>query len=293
MRRITSIVVAFLALTWLAAPALADRSNAHFKRGMAYKRKGQFDKAVESFKLAVAENEKHGQAWASLGHIYKKQKKYGDAIGAYEKATGIVKNDAVLWSNLGMSYYRATRADDALVALEKACRLAPRNAEIHANLGAIRRQKKQYKKALKNLRWAVKLAPKEAPYHNNLALALRVHGSNTPSEKERESYYTKATNHFKKAIALDANEPRYYFNIAVVYRRWEKIDEAIKYYKLALDKQPNMHAAWYDLGHMHRLNHDNELAIEAFTKYLKLTGGKDAAQDKEVREAIEALGGKY
>ena len=52
-----------------------------------------------------------------------------------------------------------------------------------------------------------------------------------------------------------------------------------------------MHAAWYDLGHMHRLNHDNDKAIEAFTKYLDLTGGKDAKADKEVRDTIEALGG--
>ncbi|MBT8494364.1 MAG: hypothetical protein KJO07_15015, partial [Deltaproteobacteria bacterium] len=72
----------------------------------------------------------------------------------------------------------------------------------------------------------------------------------------------------------------------------EKVDDAIKYYQLALEKEPNMHGAWYDLGHMHRLNHDNDKAIEAFTKYLQMTKGKDPKADKEVRDAIEALGGK-
>ena len=42
---------------------------------------------------------------------------------------------------------------------------------------------------------------------------------------------------------------------------------------------------------MHRANHDNEPAIEAFNRYLELTRGKDAAQDKRVEEQIVELGG--
>jgi len=291
MRRIIAALAVLVAFAFVAAPAFADQSDAHYKRGVAFKRKGDTEKAVSELEQAVAKNDKHAQAWALLGNIYKQREDYPKAVEAYEKAAALLPKEAVLWSNLGMSYYRAQRADEALTALERACRLDPKNAEIHANLGAIRRQKGQAEKALVNLRWAVKLAPKEAPYHNNLGLAYRVAGSESQDEGKRGKYFAAAVDHFKKAIELDPNQPRYYFNIAVVYRRWEKVDDAIKYYELALQKEPDMVGAWYDLGHMHRLNHDNDKAIDAFSKYLELTGGKDPKADKEVEEAIEALGG--
>ena len=49
--------------------------------------------------------------------------------------------------------------------------------------------------------------------------------------------------------------------------------------------------AWYDLGHMYKLNHDNDKAVEAFNAYLELNKGKDAEAQKNVEAEVQALGG--
>jgi len=76
-----------------------------------------------------------------------------------------------------------------------------------------------------------------------------------------------------------------------VYRRNEEVDKAIAEYEKALSIDATLADAWYDLGHMYRLDHNNDKAIEAFYKYLALTKGKNPKSDAFVKEQIEALGG--
>ena len=53
-----------------------------------------------------------------------------------------------------------------------------------------------------------------------------------------------------------------------------------------------MSKAWYDLGHMHRLNHSNDQAIAAFRTFFELTKEKDPAAAEEAAAQIESLGGE-
>ena len=85
--RVLAVAVALL----IAAPAArADESGALYRQGMALKNQGKDDEAIAAFEKAVAENPKHGMAWASLGHLYKKKKEYDKSVAAYEHATEII-----------------------------------------------------------------------------------------------------------------------------------------------------------------------------------------------------------
>jgi tetratricopeptide (TPR) repeat protein len=77
-----------------------------------------------------------------------------------------------------------------------------------------------------------------------------------------------------------------------VYRRQQDPDKAIPEYEKAVALAPDMSDAWYDLGYMYKLNHDNDKAINAFNTYLELTHGKDEKNDKQVTDEIESMGGK-
>ena len=125
MRALASLVIAVGLL--ISGPAFADKNaDAHYKEGLAYKLEGKVDKAIEALQAAVAQNPKHGMAWASLGHLYKqKQAEPAKIVGAYEAATAVIKKDKTLWSNLGMAYYRNKQVDKALEALETACKIYP------------------------------------------------------------------------------------------------------------------------------------------------------------------------
>jgi tetratricopeptide (TPR) repeat protein len=63
------------------------------KRGLAYANmgyihsiKGQTDKAIENFKLAVKYDKEDEGAWLGLGESYEKKKMYKEAIEAYKAA---------------------------------------------------------------------------------------------------------------------------------------------------------------------------------------------------------------
>ena len=90
---------------------------------------------------------------------------------------------------------------------------------------------------------------------------------------------------------LDASVAEYHFGVGAIYRRKEMVEESIAAYRKAVDLKPAYAEAWYDLAIMHRANHDNDLAIAAFSRYLELTRGKDAEADKRVEEDIKKLGG--
>ena len=177
-----------------------------------------------------------------------------------------------------MAYYRAKRIDDAITALEKACRISPRDADIHANLGALKRKKGNLKAALRHLQWAVKLKPDDAAYRSNLGVAYR-----------HAKKLDKAVVELKKAIELDPEVAEYHFNLGVAYRGKSWSTRPSRPTTARFPSSRHTPRAWWDLGYMHRLNHDNDKAIEAFRNYLDLVEGKDASAAKRAREEIEAL----
>src|SRR5688572_12120757 len=127
MKPWTSLLV-FAVLLAVAAPARADKAEALYKEGMAFKNQGKVDEAIAAFEKCVAERPTHVMGWASLGTLYKQKKQHDKAVTAYEKATSLSPNDAVLWGNLGYAYYHANKPDQALEALTKSCKLDHNNA---------------------------------------------------------------------------------------------------------------------------------------------------------------------
>src|SRR5690606_22950702 len=95
-----------------------------------------------------------------------------------------------------------------------------------------------------------------------------------------------------RALALDPDNAQIHFNLAVALRHQEKVDEAIPAYQRAVELDPVMAPAWYDLGVMHRANHDNELAVAAFSHYLELVRAKDPKAAAGVAGESGAVGGK-
>src|SRR3569623_235023 len=140
MRGLAAIPFAVAML--LAAPAFADKdADAYYKEGLAYKQEGKIDEAIKARSAAVAQNPRHGMAWAALGSLYKQKKDLPKSIDAYEHATQIITKDAALWTNLGTAYANTDRNADAVKALSPAEKLAPKDAEVHAKLGTVLRKK--------------------------------------------------------------------------------------------------------------------------------------------------------
>ncbi len=254
--RATTLSVLLLVAS-LAAPARADRAEALYKEGMAYKNQGKIDEAIAAFEKAVAERPNHVMAWSSLGTLYKKKEQYDKAVAAYEKATELSPKTAVLWANLGYVYARANRADDAIVALLKSCRIDHKDAAMHAFLGTLFRQKGNIKGAIVHLKWAVKLKADDPDYYNNLGVALR-----------HDKQYPKAIEAFTRGIEADPKSYKCLTSRGMQYHLLKDLQKARADYDAALTHNPRYFNARLNRGALMTKVEGPAAALQEFNQML-------------------------
>lgn len=103
---------------------------------------GEYEEAVNYYKLAIEEQPNDGYIYASLGDAYYELGDMEQAIAQYEKATEIY-NDYELFAGLGDLYRESERLDEAVEAYLKTSELAPNNIwvqlAVYQHLAAMER----------------------------------------------------------------------------------------------------------------------------------------------------------
>lgn len=93
-------------------------------------------------------------------------------------------------------------------------------------------------------------------------------------------------------FAYAATEEKYaealkYFNKAKVYQEKKSIDQAIENYKLAIKTDPEMLAAYSQLGLIYAENGDYENSIKVFREYMRLTDNEE--EKRLVKQFIDKM----
>src|SRR3989339_215568 len=87
-----------------------------FKRGVAWDRQGQYDKAEESYSTAISRDPKNADAYNNRGLIYAQKGDFDKAIKDYSMATAINPKLAMAYNNLGLAHDRKGEYDKAIEA---------------------------------------------------------------------------------------------------------------------------------------------------------------------------------
>jgi tetratricopeptide (TPR) repeat protein len=88
--------------------------------GQVYLSKGEYDKAVETFKRTIELKPDAVQAYINLATAYLKQNQLDFAIASSQKAIQIAPNTALAWYNLACAHALKGENDPAIDALQKA-----------------------------------------------------------------------------------------------------------------------------------------------------------------------------
>jgi tetratricopeptide (TPR) repeat protein len=110
-------------------------SLAWYALGIAYRKLGRYQEAVDAYKEALRLKPDDAAAWYSLGNAYWDQGRYQEAIQAYKEALRLKPDDAAAWYNLGNAYSDQGRYQEAIQAYKEALRLEPDDAAAWNNLG--------------------------------------------------------------------------------------------------------------------------------------------------------------
>jgi len=270
--------------------ALADRAASLYHKAMALKRTGKKAEAIKTLQMALAEREDYAAVHRSLGILYRQSGNLSQAIYHLQRALDLQPGSADVHYSLGLAYYQSGEKKKALESLEKATRLKPKDAQMAAQYGTMM-IRIDPEKALRPLHRAVKLSPKNGDYLHQLGLAYRKASTQAGARRKEalyDRYLKKAEQYLLEASALK-DSASLNFDLAVLYRRKEKPFKAIEYLRRAVELDPKLKAAWWDLGHMYKKTKQDEEAVQAFEKYIQLDGGPSA---KIARQRIKELKSK-
>ena len=102
-----------------------NNAGAHYNLGIAYRKSGQYQDAIASYKKALRIKPDYAEAHNNLGVAYDELGQYQDAIASYKKAIRIKPDDADAHNNLGYAYEKMGRNEEAVAMYKEALRINP------------------------------------------------------------------------------------------------------------------------------------------------------------------------
>ncbi len=178
------------------------------------------------------------------GIVYFQLKKYDKASEYFKKLLSLNEDDAEINYNLGVCCQYSDKNEEALKYYKKTIEIKPENIEALNNLGLIYGGLRDIVEAEKYYLLALKYNP---DYTNTL---LNLGGIKLNSDKfdEAMKYFSKALSIFLKEEPIDQKTSMAYTNIGLVYYRLKNITEALKYFNMAAEKDPENIIAHYNLA---------------------------------------------
>ena len=211
-----------------------------------------FEQSVEAYlKVKAMENENstyyifsdqrltnlYSVAFNSAAEAYQNEE-YEEAIKGFEKVKLIYPNDTTAWMYTG---YAANQINDIELALKNFNYLAENNMadeNVHRNIIYT------YRAVVKDTAKAIAAAER-----------AREHFPESPELKQDEITLLIVSNNVEEAkdkiLAAIENNPEdhiLYYEMGYIYDASDEIDEAIKWYKKSLEKNPEYFDALYNLG---------------------------------------------
>jgi tetratricopeptide (TPR) repeat protein len=159
-------------------PSIHDKAKDLYREGLAFKKSGNLERALECFVGAIARNNNLAGAYLEAARIHAQLENYRESIYYYQADLKIDSLQATAWYELGMICFNTQDFTTALIAFEKAGSLGiGTDATFHFNMGVTCLQLKQTARGIKLLQAALTLNPADTQIMNNLAHAYFKQGN--------------------------------------------------------------------------------------------------------------------
>jgi tetratricopeptide (TPR) repeat protein len=145
-----------------------SRPGPHVEEAQRHADAGNWAEAIKSYRQAVADNPKDGDAHVGLGDAYMSAGQYEEAFAAYREAVRVAPRNADAHYSLGAAYNDMAQYGDSFKHFVQAIRLDSNYAEAYYGIGYAYQNLENYKEALGYLRSAIRLRPDHAEAHLSL-----------------------------------------------------------------------------------------------------------------------------
>jgi len=234
-----------------------DDVQLHFTLGVLLASEKQYRPAQLELEKANALQPETWEILHNLGQAYLRSGDYAKAELVLNRALKLKPDSPETLYLMAQGYSDQARAVDALDLLVRAHRLAPENTDIIFLLARVSMSQNYFEDAIPLLESGLKIAPKRADLHAALG----------------ESYFMsgkaeKAIEEFKTLIDVDPSARSYAF-IGLSYRHLGRFDEAKKYFREGLKKDPHNSSCLFNMGYMEERQGNHQGAEQFFQAALR------------------------
>lgn len=199
------------------------------QEGNAYAKEKQYDKAVDSFRLAIKLNPNLATAYFGLGSAYASMGRLSDALEPMRTAVRLDPGNPLAHLNLGRALASFRRFDDGLAEMNEAKRLSPDNAYIYNEIGNVLLDGLgRSDDALASYMEARRLNPALPYVHHNIGLTLM-----------RRGKFSDAIVPLQEALRLDPQYRNARYFLADAYTKTGSYAKAINSWTKFLELVPN------------------------------------------------------
>ena len=240
-------------------------NSAHAYRilGEIYQAEENFEKAMYAYTKAVEIQPKYAEVHAFLAWLYSQKKWLSEAANQYQKAINLGLKWPEVYYNLGNIFYQVRYFESAIQCYENAIVIKPNYINAYLGLGIVFERERNYQAAVDIYRKVIELNPDFVEGYNNLGRIL--------ANWNRRS---EAIEVYQQALVLKPDSASLYNNLGFTLLNENPIEAIAAYYR-AIELDPLLIKAHYNLGKALQIIGEHELAVKSFQEVIRLKGKKD------------------
>jgi tetratricopeptide (TPR) repeat protein len=255
-------VPAIIVLLFAVQTVVAQDPAALYQEGVQLKKDGKSKDAAEKFKLAISQKPNYTEAVYELGWCQNDLKDYQGAINSLRSARKTWTEIPKVHFELGYAFEKTSQTDSAIQCYNECLRFKPDYSLAFKQLGYISYTREKYKDALD---YFVKY---EANAKNEIKDYLYWYRKGFMMNAQVD--YTNAIAALKKSLEIKTDYINTYLELGFTSNKLKLADEAISYYKKAIEIDPKSHIPYNGIGEVYR---DTKKDLnEAMTWYQKTLG---------------------
>lgn len=172
-------------------PNPTDAKTYH-QLGNDYYEKGDYDRAIENYNMAILLNPVFSEAYFNRALSYYQLKNFDKSVSDYSKAVELDPHNPIIYNNRGDAYYRKQDFQSAVKDYDKAINLNSNYLKAYYNRGLSYASIEEYEKAVDDFSKVIELKPDFAEAYHLRGLA-----------KEYAGEITSAIEDYEKALELN------------------------------------------------------------------------------------------
>ncbi len=236
---------------------MENEINSNLQSALDYFKSADYEKAADSFLLALDEDKNNPNILNNIGLCYSKLAKDDLAVEYFIKALSFNPKSVQTYINLSDVYFRNKNIIDAINLLENGVTLMPNEIALKHYLSRFYLEDCRYDLAMDQLFEILDLDADNLDAYWDLGNIQFELGD-----------YDSAVDNYENVLEKVTDNAVLYYQTAIAYEANDNIDKAISNHLKAISANENFHPSYKKLGILFMARGDNESAVEYFQDYL-------------------------